>query len=84
MATLTITFDTGAGTLQTVKTLSASDLTKLQNAFTSLLQAQGNSSPSINDVFNYWVLRWSVDTIAAVKQQQQTAASAAVTAITIT
>ena len=49
MATLTISL-TGAGTLTpATKTLSAGDLTKLVDAFTAILQAQGNPTPTNQD-----------------------------------
>jgi hypothetical protein len=84
MAVLTISL-TGAGSLTNItKTLSAGDLTKLIDAFTPILQAQGVPSPTNQQIFAYWVDRWKADTITAVRQQQQTLAQVAIADIALT
>lgn len=81
MATLTISLDSPAQSR--TRTLSSGDLTKLQTAFTEILQAQGIPSPTVSQIFDYWVSRWVADTITIVRQQQQADANAAVVSITL-
>ena len=84
MATLTVSLTGAGGLTPATKTLSAGDLTKLIDAFTPILQAQGIPAPTNQQIFNYWVERWAADTITVVRQQQQTQADAGITSIVFT
>lgn len=84
MATVQITLTGGQTILSATKTLSSSDLTTLQNTFTSILQEQGTQNPTLQQVFDYWVSRWVADTVNAVRQRQQLDAAKAVANISLT
>jgi hypothetical protein len=83
MATLTIELNTGAGTLSVTKTLSGADLTKLLNAFTTILIEQGIASPTQQECFNYWVSRWIADTITVIRNQNRIEAESSISNIVI-
>ena len=81
MATLTISL---SGQTDITKTLSASDLTKLIDAFTPILQEQGIPSPTNQQLFDYWVSRWLADTITAIRNRQRVVADNGITPVVFT
>ena len=81
MATLTISL---SGQTDITKTLSASDLTKLIDAFTPILQDQGIPSPTNQQLFDYWVSRWLADTITVIRNRQRVVADNGITPVVFT
>ena len=81
MATLTISL---SGQTDITKTLSASDLTKLIDAFTPIFQDQGIPSPTNEQLFDYWVSRWLADTITVIRNRQRVVADNGITPVVFT
>jgi hypothetical protein len=81
MATLTVSL---TGFTPSSRTISASDLTKLQNAITAKMLTEGNGNPTNQQIFDYVATSFFTALVETVKQAEREKAAAMVQNISLT